>query len=92
MYFLTIEPIEYLSGTNNKQPSIMDKVKEGFGLGENKAGENLSSITNVIDEFKQNELNQPVVEPQEQPTIQPSVPKEEPLNMSMTEDFYSKKE
>ena len=98
MYFLTIEPVEYSSGSN-KQPTIMDKVKDGLGMGDNKAGENLASITNVIDNFKQSELNKPApqevpVEPMPvQPTMGPTnIPKEEPINMNMTEEFYGKKE
>ena len=82
MYFLTIEPIEYMSGTNNKQPNLIDKVKDGFGLGNNKSKENLSSITSVIDNFKQSELNQ-------QPgQVQPEVLDETALGVAATDDYY----
>ena len=74
MFFLTIEPIEYIEGTNHKQPSLIDKVKDGLGLGTNKKNEDLSSITNVIDTFKQSELNQQAqaVQQATQPAAQPA--------------------
>lgn len=83
MYFLTIEPVEYQEG-NKKQPSIIDKIKDGLGLGNNKSKEDISSITNVIDTFKQNELNQqPVQQVQQEVEVL-----DEPVK---TDDYYQNK-